>query len=75
MASIEQFIGDYLSKIIMLEEQIGSIVGYKILEPSLTFPHLLCHYEMGYPALIISASTGMPVEKIFTFSLNSSGVK
>jgi hypothetical protein len=30
---IETFIGDYLSKIVTLEEQIGAIVGYKPLEP------------------------------------------
>jgi hypothetical protein len=29
----KQFIGDYISKIIMLEEEIGARVGYKLLEP------------------------------------------
>ena len=42
----------------------------------LTFPHLLYHYELEYPALINPASTGIPVEN-FTLSclINSSGVR
>lgn len=42
----------------------------------LTFPRLLYHYILEYPALIDSASTGMPVEIFPVFCLiNSSGVR
>ena len=41
-----------------------------------TLPHLLYHYELEYPALIDTASTGMPVENFSFSSLkNSSGVR
>jgi hypothetical protein len=33
----------------------------------LDLPPLLYHYELEYPALIDSASTGMPVEKFSLF--------
>ena len=42
----------------------------------MTLPHLLYHYELEYPALIDTASTGMPVENFSFSSLkNSSGVR
>ncbi len=42
----------------------------------LTLPHLLYHYELEYPALIDTASTGMPVENFpFSSLKNSSGVR
>jgi len=42
----------------------------------LTLPRLLYHYILEYPALIDSASTGMPVEKFsVSFLINSSGVR
>jgi len=42
----------------------------------LTLPHLLYHYELEYPALIDTASTGLPVENFSFSSLkNSSGVR
>jgi len=43
---------------------------------NMTLPRLLYHYILEYPALIDSASTGMPVEKFsVSFLINSSGVR
>jgi prepilin-type N-terminal cleavage/methylation domain-containing protein len=45
-------------------------------EEKVTFPRLLYHYTLEYPALINPASTGMPVENfLLSRSINSSGVR
>ncbi len=47
-----------------------------ILHDGVTFPRLLYHYILEYPALIDSASTGMPVENFpVSCRINSSGVR
>jgi putative ATP-dependent endonuclease of the OLD family len=47
-----------------------------LLAVEVTLPRLLYHYILEYPALIDSASTGMPVEKFSVSCLiNSSGVR
>jgi len=67
-------------KISSIDGEMTSIIANmdfpKAIRVDMTFPHLLYHYELEYPALINPASTGIPVGN-FTLSclINSSGVR
>ncbi|PKL48462.1 MAG: hypothetical protein CVV39_04350, partial [Planctomycetes bacterium HGW-Planctomycetes-1] len=55
------------AKLLEHAQRKGFLNQYFYFSPSMTFPHLLYHYELEYPALINPASTGIPVEN-FTLS-------
>ena len=59
------------------ENSVTTVEGLiEDIDIAVTFPRLLYHYILEYPALIDSASTGMPVENFSVSCLiNSSGVR
>ena len=73
--------------VVILIGAVIFVLEFKIGEKEFTshaidLPPLLYHYELEYPALIDSASTGMPVENFSVLSavadscrINSSGVR